>query len=1064
MIREVVRQRRLGILLLLAITLAAGNAQPVLQINPAAEGKWRLNATNLGTNSAVIEQTFRLDSTNQWSLAPAALGGTLKPSGPQQFLRLRVVPPTPPAPASESAIVFTTPPTTVRGGDSVSFPLTVFAPIASLQWLVNGVPGGSSDSGPITTNGLFTAPLLETNRVVEIRARAVLASGKVAEAISFLTVLSADIPVGPRSIVANTGGFVWSEDRELRLSVSPGALSADQILSVSNALDSAIDHDTDEFETLALFEAHPDGIQFAQPVSVEFPLNRWVEPSTLLPLSVASTGSPVTWNEESTATVLPGGLRATAALPHFSLWSIRRRLITGPTLPAIPVVTNVLPSRLREGELRPILISGSGLGAVRNITVHELDGARTTHLTVRSSVSVPAAPHQLGVLLKSFPNTNQPVGVDRQYRIRLTVGSGRFTDVIVTVTGLNEFDLQPQSIFTVPPVPATNRALYSRIRLSLFSTLTNQARVLAWQATDEVTVGGTIISTGLAGPDGEGLFPGYLPEPERSYSDAGGGAIASYPSNFEVTGQPGKPALVVNLNDYLPGSLNRIFGQPGQAGSDSSVWILDPLRPLPIRGEAMYGHYDRTLAQRINSRDESDYNFWNELADELTEDHPEGRKGHQGRPGGFVARQPWSGFHIGARMIQPGGGGGGGGASYRPWGYRFRTTPAIGLGGGSGGGGGNAISLVSGGILNVTEFSIVDTSGGNGGAGGRPNPDAFDDWDTLGQGGGGGPGGAGTIHLLAGERLFDTARGGGLRHIAGEWGAGGFLMTVHTHNQAAPKSWYAPIPDPPARSQAEVAGPDFNNAANGLQTSIRVSRLVEAQAMNPTLQDVVVRVINRAGEREFRVRGITARTRSVRLLLQPGTNSIFVTAIGDHAVLNREIVVLDTPDSDGDGIGDADEILIGLDPNSPDSDNDGIPDGEEWLNGGNSLPGDADGDGFPDTVENEAGSDPLDPASTPLNTDLGNGTNRAIIIAGPQSARAVRPTASVSAGFVTAQPQSTRAVRPEVTASQNVGATFVPASPQSTRAIRPLVAPTMSLTNGAHIATPQSPQLIRSIF
>ena len=1015
-------------------------AEPRLRLDPATNGHLRVTASNLGTNSVVVEQSSTLSNSNQWSLAPWVPGGTLRPGAPQQFLRLRVVPPTPPAPASEAPIAFPTPPTTVHGGDTVSFQLTALALIANLQWLVNGVPGGSADAGFITTNGFFTAPLLETNRVVEIRARAVLASGDVAEAMSFLTVLSSSLPVGPRSIVANSGGSVWSEDGELRLLVPPGALSVDQVLSISNALNFAVEHDTDEFETLALFEAYPDGTPFAQPVSVEFPLNLWVEPGTVLPLSVASTESPVTWNEEATATVLPGGLRATAALPHFSLWSIRRRLITGPTLPAIPVVANVLPSRLREGELRPLVISGSGLGAVRSITVHEPDGARTTHLAVRSSVSVPAAPHQLGVLLKSFPNTSQPAGVDRQYRIRLTVGSGRFTDVIVTVTGLNEFDLQPQSIFTVPPVPATNRALFSRIRLSLFSTVSNQARVLAWQATDEVTIGGTIVSTGLRGFDAPGRSGGSFPENLRFRSEAGRGANAFVSGNPEPSGQPGTPALVANLNDYLPGSLNRIFGQPGLSVNDDGI---------PFFGSgATSARYEAEVVSTIGGRDPYDFNFWHTIAEDVIDDNDqEGRQGHQGRPGGFVARPPWSGFHLGARMIQPGGGGGGGGANRS-------------LGGGSGGGGGNAISFAAGGVLNVTEFSLVDTSGGDGGNGGA-HP-------TLGHGGGGGPGGAGSIHLRGGERLFDTALGGGLRHTTGEWGAGGFLTTVHTHNQAAPKSWYAPIPDPRATAQAEVAGPDFNNAANGLQTSLRVSRLVEAQAMNPTLQDVVVRVINRAGERDFRVRGLTARTRRVRLLLQPGTNSIVVTPIGDHAVLNREIVVLDTPDSDGDGIGDADEILIGLNPNSPDSDNDGIPDGEDWLNGGSSLPGDADGDGFPDTVENEAGSDPLDPASTPLNTGLGNGVNRAIIIAGPQSTRTVRPSvvplSAATARFVTSAPQSTRAVRPEMLGLQTLGVTFVPASPQSTRAVRPLFVPTLSLTNGVHIATPQSIRLTNSLF
>jgi len=50
-------------------------------------------------------------------------------------------------------------------------------------------------------------------------------------------------------------------------------------------------------------------------------------------------------------------------------------------------------------------------------------------------------------------------------------------------------------------------------------------------------------------------------------------------------------------------------------------------------------------------------------------------------------------------------------------------------------------------------------------------------------------------------------------------------------------------------------------------------------------------------------------------------------------------------DSDGDGLSDAQEILIGTDPFNPDT----------------------DGDGFSDGVEVASGSDPLDPNCTPLN-------------------------------------------------------------------------------------------------
>jgi len=50
-------------------------------------------------------------------------------------------------------------------------------------------------------------------------------------------------------------------------------------------------------------------------------------------------------------------------------------------------------------------------------------------------------------------------------------------------------------------------------------------------------------------------------------------------------------------------------------------------------------------------------------------------------------------------------------------------------------------------------------------------------------------------------------------------------------------------------------------------------------------------------------------------------------------------------DSDGDGLGDADEIFIyGTSPTNPDSDGDGLPDGDEVL---------------------VYGTDPTDPASGP---------------------------------------------------------------------------------------------------
>jgi len=73
-------------------------------------------------------------------------------------------------------------------------------------------------------------------------------------------------------------------------------------------------------------------------------------------------------------------------------------------------------------------------------------------------------------------------------------------------------------------------------------------------------------------------------------------------------------------------------------------------------------------------------------------------------------------------------------------------------------------------------------------------------------------------------------------------------------------------------------------------------------------------------------------------------------------------------DSDGDGLPDWFELLIGTDPFNPDTDGDGLTDYEEvFVYHTNPLLADTDGDGFNDGEEVLFGSDPLDPNSTPFN-------------------------------------------------------------------------------------------------
>ncbi len=121
-----------------------------------------------------------------------------------------------------------------------------------------------------------------------------------------------------------------------------------------------------------------------------------------------------------------------------------------------------------------------------------------------------------------------------------------------------------------------------------------------------------------------------------------------------------------------------------------------------------------------------------------------------------------------------------------------------------------------------------------------------------------------------------------------------------------------------------------------------------------------------------------------------GAVVIQATNDGASAIITANVTVGGT-DSDGDGIPDADETRLGLDPQNPvdaqedfdrddltnlrefqlgtdlrkrDTDEDGVPDGQEVDRlRTNPLLADTDGDGVPDGIEVQTGSDPLDPVS-----------------------------------------------------------------------------------------------------
>lgn len=98
------------------------------------------------------------------------------------------------------------------------------------------------------------------------------------------------------------------------------------------------------------------------------------------------------------------------------------------------------------------------------------------------------------------------------------------------------------------------------------------------------------------------------------------------------------------------------------------------------------------------------------------------------------------------------------------------------------------------------------------------------------------------------------------------------------------------------------------------------------------------------------------------LLLFSPAGPRMAAAGSDH--IYCRVTIVESPDSDGDGLTDANEVWLGTATNKMDTDEDGLSDGKEVNNlGTDPLNPDTDGDGMRDGNEVLAGTDPMNAAS-----------------------------------------------------------------------------------------------------
>lgn len=147
----------------------------------------------------------------------------------------------------------------------------------------------------------------------------------------------------------------------------------------------------------------------------------------------------------------------------------------------------------------------------------------------------------------------------------------------------------------------------------------------------------------------------------------------------------------------------------------------------------------------------------------------------------------------------------------------------------------------------------------------------------------------------------------------------------------------------------------------------------------------------------------------------PTTPSVDVVVSTSSDAVDHEIIVGESPDSDGDGLKDEREKELGTDPNNWDSDMDNLSDGEEvliWRT--NPKNADTDADTYKDGAEVKSGYNPSGPGRL---TDIVNLATSSSSTA-PTLSSAVTPTTTTT---VTSSAVTSFGIKPlSVTSSNNI--------------------------------------------
>lgn len=877
------------------------------------------------------------------------------------------------------------------GGREQFKPIMVSAPSTQVAWSVNGLPGGSSTFGTIAPEGLYTAPAsVPPGGTVTVRAALEMDPTVVGEAT--VRILPPPVIPGRTRVLASVGGSVPSEEGEAEVAIPGGALPADTEVSIENLVGPSRPVPEAGRRLLGAVRLGPAGLVFNAPVTVTLPLARFIPPGTHLPVSIVdpATGLFIR-NEGIIATVREDGSHAVTQVSHFSILAIDEP-VPAPS-PLAPTITLIEPASAQEGLHVPVRVRGTNLTAGMTVEVRDPAGNPTTAITTGPLF---ANGNEVGFMLHIKTDPTLGEGQSRTYTIRLAGPFGQAAEAPITVLGLDEL-VVTSGTFALPPFPGPDfTRRFSEVRIGPGATVNSPERLAGIESTGRVYIEGALSADGANGAGGFGRAPGFKPSGGRAGSGGLGrndsgcflgddGFDCAEPENW---GEDADDCIGDNHNNpRRTGDCRFVTNQPqgmgGRPGENDNFDLLDVISTLiELVGCVASGGASCSIQLGV---------------DVLTAAYE------------VIDAAVADGVNVGANgfggLLGSGGGGAGGGGE-------VHGVP--GGGGGAGGEPGRAVRIITPNVVVVD--SPLTARGGSGGSGGRievPDCSAIADLTLrtecyagagmlipvtlpdpvtiaglsveqieglfVNSGGGGGGGAGGSLRVAAGRGVF-KGPGALVDSRGGEGGIGGITIIDPLNARTLSVVQRRALGRPGAGGALQLSDafanpgrPVFDpNTIQNMVTDRTLLRDVRVGASpHPDLipgefppavpAPIAVSVTCEATGEVFStvVQRPAGEPVVVDLVLCPGFNTVAAEVPGAtmHELLRKRILVM-AVDSDGDGLGDRDELVLGTDPNNRDTDGDGVADGQEVVLGTNPRVADSDGDGLTDAQEVARGTDP----------------------------------------------------------------------------------------------------------